>query len=232
MSGIRTLIVDDDPAAVRLHSEYVAATPGFEVIGTARSGAAATALALHDDVDFVLLDMQLPDFSGIEVLHRLRIVRDWDVDVLVVSSARDATTVRQALSAHIVGYLVKPFTEAALRARLEEYRSTRSERAAESHVSLAQGEIDALSRGRDTARARHDPVPLPKGLSESTLSLVAGSLDPTTALSASDVASRCGASLPTVRRYLDHLARTGDATVSHRFGARGRPVVLYRRAAG
>lgn len=231
MSGIRTLIVDDDPAAIRLHSGYVAAAPGFEVVGTARSGAAATALALHDDVDFVLLDMQLPDFSGIEVLHRLRIVRDWDVDVLVVSSARDATTVRQALSAHIVGYLVKPFTEAALHARLEEYRRTRSERIAESHVSLAQGEIDALSRGRDTGTIRH-PAPLPKGLSESTLALVAASLDPTSALSASDVAERCGASLPTVRRYLDHLARTGDATVSHRFGARGRPVVLYRRAVG
>lgn len=239
MNPIRTVIVDDDPAVQRLHTTYLAAVEGFTLVGVARTGAAAAELVTRAGVDFVLLDMNLPDFSGIEVLHRLRIVRDWQVDVLVVSSARDTTTVRQALSAHVIGYLVKPFTKEAFVQRLEAYRDARGERVAEAVLPLGQGDIDALAAGRRAPDAGDVPVsvpasatPLPKGLSPGTLDLVVTALDPVRAASAKDIAEQSGASVPTVRRYLDHLTRTGDVTVSHRFGARGRPEVLYRRAAG
>ena len=65
---------------------------------------------------------------------------------------------------------------------------------------------------------------------EATLALVLHALDPVVASTVREVAAQSGASAPTVRRYLDHLARTGRVSVSHRFGGRGRPEVLYRRA--
>ena len=230
---IRTVIVDDDPAVVRLHTAYLEALPGFRLVGTARTGAAGAALAVGTDVDLVLLDMNLPDFSGVEVLHRLRLVREWDVDVLVISSARDTLTIRQAAAAHVVGYLAKPFTREAFVRRLEEYRRGRAARPAEVPVSMGQGDIDRLV-SPVTAPVRtivaSEPL-LPKGLAESTMHTVRSALHPVTPASARDIAAASGASRATVRRYLDALVARGEVDISHRFGARGRPEVLYRLAA-
>lgn len=232
MTDIRTLIVDDDAAVLRLHAAYLAQISGFMLVGAVQTGAAATRFALDRPVDLVLLDINLPDFSGIEVLHRLRLVKEWGVDVLVISSARDMFTVRQALAAHIVDYLAKPFTKEAFAARLVAYRESRTPRGAETTVPLGQGEIDGLLGARAPGSPREPGIELPKGLSEATMTLMLEALTTVTPVSVRDLARHSGASLATVRRYLDHLVRTGAVDVSHRFGARGRPEVLYRRAIG
>lgn len=241
MSGIRVLVVDDDPGARALHGRFIAETPGFELAGTAGTGASALA-QITDDVDLLLLDMRLPDISGVEVLHRLRVIGATGPDVLVISSSRDQVTVRQALAAHVVGYLIKPFTQDVLRRRLEEYVARRSARDADEHDRpLAQGEVDRLLatgtiRLGDRAGDRSpSPSPeraggLPKGLAEVTLARVIAALDPVTSRSASDIAATCSLSRATARRYLDHLVETGVIDLAHRYGKRGRPQVLYRLA--
>jgi response regulator of citrate/malate metabolism len=233
-STIRVVLVDDDPAVLRLHASYLAGLEGFALVGTARTGRSGADLATTSGVDLVLLDMNLPDFSGIEVLHRIRMLRDWEVDVFVISSARDAFTIRQAAAAHIAGYLVKPFTREAFARRLTEYRRARGERPHEVSVGLAQGEIDGLVGMSPSISTPPDPDAtadtLPKGLSPATLQLVLGALHPSTPISVRAIAEASGASRATVRRYLDHLVTRGLVTTSHRFGARGRPEVLYRRA--
>ncbi|MBM3714931.1 MAG: response regulator, partial [Actinobacteria bacterium] len=170
---IRVLICDDDAAARALHGRFVAAAPGFAVVGSAGTGTAAVTQA-QAGVDLVLLDMRLPDISGVEVLHRLRTLGADGPDVLVISSSQDQVTVRQALAAHVVGYLVKPFTEEVLHRRLEAYRAERRERTdAARERRLSQGDIDRLL---DTGTVRV-PAPraapaLPKGLATVTLDRV------------------------------------------------------------
>lgn len=232
-ADIRTVIVDDDPAVLRLHTSYLADVPGFRLVGTARTGAAGARLATSSDVDLVLLDMNLPDFSGVEVLHRIRMVREWDVDVIVISSARDNLTIRQAAAAHVAGYLAKPFTREAFVARLDEYRRGRTDRPAEVPVSMGQGDIDRLvaPRVEPAPRTATVPIVLPKGLAEPTLRLMLAALHPVVPRSARELAEEAGASRATARRYLDFLVASGEVDVSHRFGGRGRPEVLYRRAA-
>lgn len=233
---LRVLIVDDDPGARMLHSRYVAGAPGFVVTATVGTGRAAVQHGLRGDVDLVLLDMRLPDISGIEVLNRLRTLHEASPDVLVISSSRDQVTVRQALAAHVVGYLVKPFTEEALQARLAAYRSERrTDAGGARELALAQGEIDRLqSTGRITLpspaeidRGRAAPS-LPKGISEVTLESVLEVLDPVTPISAVELAAQCQISRPTARRYLDYLVDIGAIDLAHRYGKRGRPEVLYR----
>ncbi|MCT2086261.1 response regulator [Microbacterium enclense] len=228
---IRVLVVDDDAAARALHGRYVAGAAGFVVVGSAGSGEAAVAQALGG-VDLVLLDMRLPDISGVEVLHRLRTLGAEGLDVLVISSSQDQVTVRQALAAHVIGYLVKPFTEETLRERLETYRAERRARAeADRDRALSQGEIDRLlTTGTVRVPARPAATSLPKGLAPVTLERVRAALDPVTLVSAADVAAACGLSRATAQRYLEHLVATGAIDLAHRYGARGRPRILYRLA--
>ena len=69
---IRVLIVDDDFMVAKVHSGHVARVPGFAVAGVAHSGAEALAAVQRLRPDLVLLDIYLPDISGLEVLRRLR----------------------------------------------------------------------------------------------------------------------------------------------------------------
>lgn len=233
--AIRTLIVDDDPVARRLHSRYVEGVAGFSVAAAVADGQAAVGWVAGGGIDLVLLDIGLPGFSGIEVLHRIRTISRRPISVIVVSSLRDRVTVRQALSGQVAGYLVKPFTRAAMVDRLERFRSEFGAGPPAELDSFGQGEIDALLRRGPTAPAgpapasgNRAPERLPKGLSEPTLNAVLAALDDGAGHSAAEVARASGASRATVRRYLDHLHRNGAVDVSHRYGGRGRPELLYR----
>ncbi|RJT88281.1 response regulator [Cryobacterium melibiosiphilum] len=248
MTGIRTLIVEDDASVSRLHVRYLEGVGGFTVAGTAATGAEAVAFVTGHEVDLVLLDMHLPDFSGIEVLHRLRALTFENIDVIVVSSATEAVTVRQAAAASVADYLVKPFSRAVFDLRLIAYRARFAARVAArkqndtGQIPLRQVDIDRLVAGREPAPATRPislrPVPveaarpaglsgLPKGLSEPTVQLVLQALNAQDVSTAVQVATACGLARGTARRYLDFLRQAGLADVTHRYGARGRPELLY-----
>jgi DNA-binding response OmpR family regulator len=67
---MRVLIVDDYPGLVELYDLGLAAR-GFEVVGAATAGEALT-LAANERFDAVVLDLQLPDGSGYDLVQRLR----------------------------------------------------------------------------------------------------------------------------------------------------------------
>ncbi len=243
--GIRVLVVDDEPAVRALHGRYVSEAPGFVLAGAADSGESALAWVRRGGIDLILLDMQLGGISGVEVLHRMHRELAHPPSVLVISSARDHITVRQALSARVVGYLVKPFTRATLHDRLRVFRTGFRETPDDAHDRpLAQGEIDRMlgpgrgsapaagSGAEDPPSATAQPPRLPKGLAAPTLQRVVDALDPITATSVAELADRTEMSRPTARRYLEFLVSQGAVDVAHRYGRRGRPEVLYRLAAG
>ena len=100
MSGtddLAVLVVDDDFMVARIHTQFVERTEGFVVVGVASSGQAALDDIARLRPDLVLLDVHLPDMTGIDVLRRLRGGGD-DVGVLMVTAAREADTVRAAAS--------------------------------------------------------------------------------------------------------------------------------------
>lgn len=233
---IRVLIVDDDPGARLLHGRFVDDAPGFETAASVGTGRAALEHAAALDIDLILLDMRLPDISGIEVLNRLRTQGSRPLDVLVISSSRDQVTVRQALAGRVIGYLAKPFTQERLLERLADYRRERpvAARRAEREHALGQGEIDRLlaptTGAPSPARPPHDA--LPAGIAAVTLRRVLGALDASAPRTAADIAAASGISRQTARRYLDHLVDAGRIDRSHSYGRRGRPEVLYRLAPG
>jgi response regulator of citrate/malate metabolism len=125
---IRVLVVDDDFMVARLHSALVEQVPGFEVAGAVHSGTDALAAVRELRPDLVLLDMYLPDLPGLQVLRELRGGADPEEgpDVLVVTAARDAETVRGAKRGGAVQYIIKPFEGQLLKERLRRYAEHRA----------------------------------------------------------------------------------------------------------
>jgi response regulator of citrate/malate metabolism len=222
---IRTLVVDDDAMTASIHRSYVARVPGFEVVGEAHSGRAALELTRSLRPSLVLLDIYLPDMSGLDLLRRLREPGQPHVDVMAVTAAKDVETLRSAIHGGVIHYLVKPFFFDTLRERLEGYAAlhNRLERLREPD----QHDIDhvfSLLR----SRRRHT---LPKGISAPTLELVVDALrESADEVTAAAVAERTGISRGTARRYLEYLALTGAVELSLRYGTTGRPEHLYRLA--
>jgi response regulator of citrate/malate metabolism len=221
---IGVLVVEDEPVAADAHRAYVERVPGFVVSGVAFDGAGAIR-ALGDPlsaVDLVLLDMHLPDLHGLEVVRAMR-TAGHRADVIAVTSARDLEVVRAAVSQGVVQYLLKPFTFAALRDKLERYAAYRQQLAGD--VVSGQHEVDrvlATLRGNDSSS-------LPKGLSPESLDAVVAVLRPSTqGLSATEISAAVGASRVTARRYLEHLADRGLVVRRSRYGSAGRPEVEYR----
>jgi response regulator of citrate/malate metabolism len=219
---IRVLVVEDEPVAAEAHRAYVDRVPGFATAAVAGTGAAAMEALARTPVDLVLLDMNLPDTHGIELCRRVRAARV-DVDVLAVTSARELSTVRAAAAHGVVGYLLKPFTAAALRDRLLAYAEHRDRLRGGGDVA-GQDDVDRVLEGVRPAR----PAPLPKGLHRQTLDAVVAALRATEGLSAAEAAGEVGTSRITARRYLEYLADTGLAARTPRYGGAGRPETEYR----
>ena len=226
MTDIRVLVVDDEPLIAEAHAAYTERVDGFAVAGVAHTAQRAMALLRSAGVDLILLDLNLPDMHGLELCRALR-TAGIGTDVLAVTSARDLAVVRSAVSLGVTHYLLKPFTFATFREKLLGYASYRSQMRGNEPVA-AQHEIDrALAALRGTS-----PDALPKGLDQRTLDLILGVLRAAggpAGLSAAEVAARMGASRVTARRYLEHLAETGQVARIPRYGGPGRPEVEYRR---
>ncbi|NUT53005.1 MAG: response regulator [Saccharothrix sp.] len=215
---IRVLVVDDDFMVAKVHSGYVARTPGFEVVGVAHTGAEALRLVRELRPDLVLLDVYLPDVDGLAVLRELRGLAD-DVDVIVITAATDVETVRGAMRGGVLHYLIKPFEYAALRDQLAHFAAL--DRRLDQLASAGQADVDRVFG----ARPRSAPV-LPKGLTAQTAALVEGVLRdrPVTASECADATELARVS---ARRYLEHFVATGKAEVRLKYGGTGRPERLY-----
>lgn len=224
---VRVLVVEDEELAAEAHAEYVRRVDGFELAGVARSAAEALRhLAQDPDVDLVLLDMHLPDGHGLGLLQRLRAAGHVS-DVIAVTSARDTEVVRRAVTQGVVLYLLKPFSFAMFRSKLEHYAAYRAQLAGIDD-DVVQDEVDQVF---GALRTRSGAAQLPKGLAPETLRQITEALRDSAAddgLSASEVGALVGASRVTARRYLEHLADQGQVVRSPRYGGGGRPEVAYR----
>ncbi|MGH3363289.1 MAG: response regulator [Nocardioidaceae bacterium] len=217
---IRVLIVDDDFMVAKIHTGFVERTPGFSVVGVARTGAEALEQVGRLEPDLVLLDVYLPDSTGLDLLQPMRELVP-ELDVLVISAAREAETVRRALRGGIVHYLIKPFSYDDLRQRLEHYQ--------QAYVSLARTAEETDQAEVDRVFGMGPPdVRLPKGFSAETLRLVEDTVrEAGTDLSAAETAELVGVSRVSARRYLEHLVGAGRVEVRLRYGEVGRPERRY-----
>lgn len=147
-------------------------------------------------------------------------------DFVVITAARDVSTVRTAMQLGAVHYLVKPFGYPAMADKLTSYLGLRRriETLDESAADADQVAVDELF---GLLRTPALPVQPHKGHSAPTLELVRGAVRAAGDVSAAEVAERVGISRPTAQRYLSYLTRHGVVRLHLRYGTTGRPEHRY-----
>ncbi|HUQ49052.1 MAG TPA: response regulator transcription factor [Gemmatimonadaceae bacterium] len=112
---MRALVVEDDETVARLNKRLLE-LEGLEV-DLGRTVKEGTQLAAANAYDIIMLDMGLPDGSGLSVLEVIRSHAS-RTPVLIVSGTDDVASTVAALDAGADDYLNKPYDESALRARV------------------------------------------------------------------------------------------------------------------
>lgn len=114
MSMLRVVVADDE-AIIRMDLVETLQSCGYEVVGQAADGQAALELIRQLHPDVAILDVKMPLRDGIEVAHA---VRD-STPVVLLTAFGQADIIAQAKDAGVMGYVIKPFSQADVTAALE-----------------------------------------------------------------------------------------------------------------
>ncbi|MFN8581692.1 MAG: response regulator transcription factor [Gemmatimonadaceae bacterium] len=200
MSGpIRVVLVDDHAVVREGVRQVLLADSGFEVVGEAATARAALEVVGALAPDVVLLDINLPDDSGLRVAARIREAHP-DVRVLMLSVNDDREFVLEGVHAGAHGYLRKDTTPADLRA------AVRAVNAGDAYFSpgVARHLTDAL---RSSTPPSGSPSPMTAALAELTnrerevlLGIARGQMN-------KEIGAELGISVRTVESHRDSLMR-------------------------
>ena len=134
-SGLRTLIVDDEPIARKVLREGLSAIGDVQIIAEADNGNAALETIETQRPDLVLLDLQMPGMSGLEVVRNLR--RSAQMPVIVIVTAYDEYAI-QAFEAGAIDYLLKPVGQERLAEAIDRAKRMNVREAAEKLAHLQE----------------------------------------------------------------------------------------------
>src|SRR4249919_3535730 len=103
MSKIKCIIIEDEPLAVKILSDYVSQTPFLELQGTFKDAILATDWLRHNDTDLIFLDIHLPKLKGMAFLKTLA-----HPPAIIITTAYHQYAV-EGFDLNVTDYLLKPF---------------------------------------------------------------------------------------------------------------------------
>ncbi|HSI57604.1 MAG TPA: LytTR family DNA-binding domain-containing protein [Ideonella sp.] len=106
----RTLIAEDEPLASEGLAEWVRQLPQLELVASAADGASALRAIRELQPDLVLMDIQMPGMTGLQVLRELAADDEAPAPAVIFTTAYDEHALA-AFELHAVDYLLKPFAQ-------------------------------------------------------------------------------------------------------------------------
>ncbi len=117
---MKTVLVVDDAAFMRVSIKNMISKHGFEVVGEAENGAMAVEKYKELNPDIVTLDITMPEMTGLEALKEIMKINPSAV-VVMCSALGQESMVREAVVAGAKGFVVKPFKEDVIVSALQKF---------------------------------------------------------------------------------------------------------------
>ena len=187
LSTIKVLVVDDHPLTQAGLGNFMSAFPDLSLVGMVDTGEEAIAFCEHDEPDVILMDLLMPGMGGVAATRVIK-ERHPDVRIIALTSSAESDSVKAALQAHAIGYLLKTATAFELAFAIRSAMDGRSVISEEADKVLAQSRRETPEfSGELTDRERQ------------VLGLVA------LGMSNKQVAEQLSIELPTVKFHLRNL---------------------------
>ena len=226
----RTVIIEDDPVITQLIRQYVEKDSRFTVVQTFSAAHPALFWLRNNLVDLIILDMYMPQMSGLELLRILR-AEGVNADVIMVTSADDAATIESFIRLGVTDYLIKPFGYERFQLALKnfcDHWDTIHQDPNHPH-KFTQNQLDNVLLHLTASSPPPAPGGMPKGLQSQTLTLLQDYLkENPQGHTCDDIASHVGLSVVTVRRYMNYLAEQHLVDSDMDYNTGGRPCIVYK----
>lgn len=222
---IDVLIVEDDPMVAQLNKQFLEKIEGFNINDIAHNIKDATVILQCKKVDLVLLDVYLPDESGLTLLNYIR-QHQLKTDAILITAASDIEKVQAALHYGVVDYLIKPFEFERFEQALVKYKN--KFQIFNQCKVVDQTALDEALLNKSNA-INETKATLPKGLTQSTLHAIVNNVNQSkkSEFSTAEIAEVAHISRVSVRKYLKFLVEIDILEESLTYGI-GRPVYLYK----
>ena len=99
---MKCIIVDDEPLALELLEDFVSKVPNLELVSACSNAIEATSILQNNKIDLIFLDIEMPEFTGIEFIKSL------DVKPLFIFTTAYSHYAIEGFNLNAVDYLVKP----------------------------------------------------------------------------------------------------------------------------
>lgn len=147
--SIRLVVADDQPLMRRALCDFFEDEPGFEVLGQANNGSEAIEMGRSLHPDAILMDLDMPEVSGVEAIQQL--TADTDIRCIALTTFSSMEWVLAALRAGASGYLVK---DAAPEMIVDAVRDVVNDT-----MALSPSVVELLAEQVTQLPAAHSPAP-------------------------------------------------------------------------
>ena len=159
---MNVLIVEDDPMVALINKRYLEQITDIKTFGPVMYENDIIKSLKENDIDLILMDVFLPEKSGIDILKAIR-EKNFFTDVIMITAANSTNEIKRAFAYGVVDYLVKPFEFERFKEAINKYKARKKVLLNEEVVS--QSDIDSLIMNNSS----ENEVKLPKGLNARTL---------------------------------------------------------------
>ncbi|WP_312104948.1 response regulator [Lachnoclostridium sp.] len=223
---IKVVIVEDDLMVAAINKQYIQKTPGLDVVATFHNGKDAWEFIKNTEVQLLILDLYMPNISGLELLQIIREAK-YQIDVIMVTAANDVESLDTALHLGILDYLVKPFMYERFSKAIDKYLL--KNKMIKSGIHFKQEDVDELINLRQEAFVEKQ-MELSKGLQDKTIYLIRGYMNErkNEFLTSEEISAHTGLSKVTVRRYMNYFIESNEVISEVDYRTGGRPSIKYK----
>lgn len=222
------LIIEDDPMVAMLNKEFLLKILPEINLFAAKTMAEALQIVGNEKIDLMLVDVYLPDGTGLEFLATISETKR--IPSILITAANDDQSVKQALELGVIDYLIKPFKfdrfKQGIQKGIEHIKLKESSQAVDQELldSYFASQIDDSSIEKQGSKEE-----LPKGLTHFTLvRIIEVLLAANGYVSLKELTNQTDISRITIKKYLDYLEEMDYLDEEMSYLEQGRPVTKYK----